>query len=332
MNLTNFVNDCRNIVWLSGYAKKAEDGSMLLYQSSNEATAIPISMPKHLRFPAPNVACEVKCHAFGYRDTVTGHSAIRLDALHIKRAAVTSTPRARTFLNALRDKASAASNPFAPREEVIEEVRHNLQLEAGAVEMLLADASRRIGNDGFQNRVVLSGFVGHKAFIPPADDGSGDLGAVQFMLRQTVDESHALVARVRGADARFSKELKTLHPLTVIGKVSVLATKDDAGAVIQRRVVLDTDRNNVGLATLNDFAGKSWPQWWRSAVEDHYKQRRALDEKSRVGAASAPANTPAQPTPVAAATATIKPEAALTTPATPSDIGQVVVADDDDAW
>lgn len=301
-----FVNECRNMVWLSGYARPQPDGTVLLYQSSNEATAIPMRPGKNVRFPAPHLACEVRCHAVGVRDPDTNVSEILLTAVSVKRASVTTVPKTRTLINAFRDRASAAANPFAPRDEVMQEIRDNLKFSQDAVDMLLnGSAAARPGFDGYVNRVLLSGFVGHKAFIAPRDDGTGDLGRVRFMLMQSADPSAALVVDVRGADSRFGKELRELHPLTVIGRTRVVVDRDAEGAITRRYVGVETERSTVGLATLTDFAAKAWPEWWRDAVSARLVQRRELSARNEAQVAAqrqAPPAAPVEVTPEAATT------------------------------
>lgn len=283
-----FINDCRNSVWLSGYARPQSDGTYLLYQSSNDATAIPLVCErKSLRFPASHIACEVRCHAVGLRNPETSVSEIRLVVDAVKRASVTAAPRGRTLMNALRAKDAAAANPFAPREEVVAEVKESLQFTQEAVEMLLSDASKRVGHDGYVNRVMVSGFVGHKAFIPPSDDGSGDLGCVRFLLMQSAEMDVALPVEVIGADSRFGKEIRALLPMLVIGRVRVVAQRDDEGNIASRKVTLATSRGDVGLATLSDFAAKAWPAWWREVTEAHFAQRRELSARNAAQQAAA---------------------------------------------
>lgn len=299
MNFTNFVNESRNVVWLSGYVRGGDENVILLYQSSNEDRAIPIHIASGIRRPRPNTPCEVKCHAFGYRDA-DGKNWVRLEALQVKRASVTATPRRLVALNALRPRSALAAadfTPFASLERIKEEVKESLKLDAAMVDSLLADASKRTSmRDGFQNKVILSGFIGHKAFIPPSDNGTGDLGYILFHLLQAADPERALSIRVTGADARFSKELKTLHPLSVIAEVRTHAEKDADGNITSRKVYLSTDRNNVGFATVNEFARRTWPEWWLRAVQAHYEQRRAQQaaagQPPRAAAPIAPAMTP----------------------------------------
>lgn len=299
-NFSNFVNECRNIVWLSGYARKQDDGTILLYQSANEATAFPIHVPAKLRLPSSNIVVEVKCHAYGRRNPESQRSELRLEAIQIKRAGITAAPRQRTFLNALRDRVSASANPFAAREEVISEIQANLKIERDVVTAILADADKRSGRDGFQNRAVLSGFVGHKAFVPPSDDGSGDLGHVAFTLIQHEDVNRAIPVRVKGADSRFGKELGKLRPTAVIARVSVSVQRDAEGAITERLLHLDATRADVGMAMLNDFAAKSWPEWWRNALVAHHNAQRqqiAQDQErnAKMQAISKQAAVPAAP-------------------------------------
>lgn len=293
MNNANFVAECRNLVLLSGYAKFAEDGTVLLAQSANDATEIPINMRAGLRLPPRGVACEIRCHVSGYRDEESGHSGIVLNAISVKRASITAVPQQRAMLNALRAPASAAAKPFTSREDIIREISESLQLQAKSVEDLLAGASRHRPKDGFLNRAVLSGFVGHKAYIPPADDGSGDLGSVQFTLMQQPSLTKALMVRVRGADSRFARVLNPkLRPINVIGRVVVRAERDDDGAIVKRHLVIEADRNGISQATMSDFERKAPPAWWGPA----YEIARSQYEAAKVAAAvTTLADAPAEP-------------------------------------
>lgn len=289
MNHTNFVNEARNVVWLSGYPKVIGGGELLLRQSANEDRAIPIHIGS-MRPPRQNTPCEIKCHAYGYRDAA-GRQWVRLEAIQIKRASVTATSRRVAALNALRPREALAApdySPFISFEKLRQEVRDSLKLDAEVVEKLLTDASKRATvRDGFQNKVILSGFIGHRAFIPPSDDGSGDLGHILFHLQQHADPERGIAVRINGADARFQRELKIMHPVNVIAEARVHVEKDDAGEVTARHVYLVSDRNNIGFATINDFAQKAWPDWWRLAVSAYYEQRRELAERSRQQASAA---------------------------------------------
>ena len=295
MNRSNWVNEARNFVWLSGYVRGGDENHVLLYQSSNEDRAIPIQVSTRLRRPRANTPCEIKCHAFGYRDDQGTHW-IRLEAIQIKRASVTSTPRRLVALNALRPKSALQSKDFTPfvsLEQLKAEVKQTMKIDEEFVDSLLADASKRTTmRDAFQNKAVLSGFIGHKAFIPPTDDGSGDLGHIRFNLMQQSELDRALQIRVMGADGRFSKELKTLHPVVVIATVRSQVVKDEEGNITDRKLYLATERAHVGYATVNDFAGKTFPAWWQAMVAAHYAERRKQADASRQANASHAAAPP----------------------------------------
>lgn len=302
MNRSNWVNESRNFVWLSGYVRGGDENHILLYQSSNEDRAIPIQVSTRIRRPRANTPCEIKCHAFGYRDE-EGRFWVRLEAIQIKRASVTSTPRRLVTLNALRPKAALQDKDFSPfvsLEQLKAEVRQNMAIDEEFVDSLLADATKRTTmRDAFQNKAVLSGFVGNKAYVPPADDGSGDLGHIRFSLMQQADLSRALQIRVMGADGRFSKELKTLWPVVVMATVRSEPVKDDEGNIVDRRVYLTTERAHVGYAQVNDFAGRTFPAWWQAMVSAHYAERRKQAEASKAAnGASAPAQPKAPQAPI----------------------------------
>lgn len=322
MNNSNFVNESRNVVWLSGYVRGGDETELLLYQSTNEDRAIPIRVSASTRRPRPNAPVEIKCHAFGYQDE-SGKNWVRLDAIQIKRASVTATPRRIAALNALRPRSALAASdytPFISVERVRAEVMESLKLDEQAVNSLLDDASKRTSvRDGFQNKAILSGFVGHKAYIGPQDDGTGDLGHVLLQLHQSAEVGKALHVRVQGADSRFGKELKVLHPVAVIGQIRVQATKDDEGNVTARRLYIATDRNSVGFATVNEFARKAFPTWWLSAVQSYYEQRREMIARTRdkmTAAAAAPVNDAA----VAPAAELADPPAELAAEAAPKGV------------
>lgn len=291
---TNFANGCRNAVWLSGYLRQgAAPGEMLLMQSNNPEQMLPIRIPKHMRMPSPNTVCEVKCRVRGYRDGTSGQSRVFLEAFMVKRAGITAVPRSRMLLNALRERNAAKDNPFASRAAIIEEVRRNLKLEEEAIQMLVKDAEKRVSHrDGFLNQVVISGFTGHKAYIPPADDGSGDLGAVHVNVLQTAVPSEAMIVRVRGADQRISKSLSPLAPLRIRGRISVIGTqKDDDGNVVSRELIIDASRDDIGAADLNDFTGRQLPEWWKQMAKELAAQRAA---QNPVAAKPAPVVVQAQ--------------------------------------
>lgn len=297
-NNSNFVNESRNAVWLSGYVRGGDANVIMLHQSSNEDRAIPIHVTGRQRLPRANTPVEIKCHATGYRGT-DGQCWVRLDAIQIKRASVTSAPRRLVALNALRGKTALSSDdfsPFASLEVLKKEIRENLRLEDQVVDSLLEDASKRTSQrDGFENKAILSGFVGVKAYMPPKDDGSHELGYIRVNLMQQADPERALHIRVNGADARYSKELKSLHPIAVIAQVRTHVVRDGEGNIAERHVYLATDRNNIGFATINDFSKKAFPAWWTPMVTAHYaERRRAAAQGSQPAAPQVTAPAPTQ--------------------------------------
>lgn len=297
MNLTNFVNESRNIVWISGYARGGDGNTILMYQSASEDRAIPVHVDAKMRRPRPNTPCEIKCHAMGYRDA-DGKQWVRLEAIQIKRASVSNVPRRLVIQNAMRPNAAVQRegwSPFDSIDKIRSEIRESLRLEDQVVNDLLNDSA---GNGprggGFVNKVILSGFVGHKAYMPPSDDGSGDLGHVLLHLRQHPDAQRALPIRIQGADSRFGKLLKSLHPLNIIGEVRVAVTKDSDGNIVMRHAYLAAEKNSVGQGSNTDFGRGSFPLWWADAVRDHYAQKRALLAEQQA-ASTQPA--PTQPSP-----------------------------------
>jgi len=306
MNHTNWVNESRNVVWLSGYAKGGDDTHILLYQSANEDRAIPVRVNGRQRRPRPNTPCEIKCHVHGYRDE-DGKFWVNLDAIQIKRASVTSTPRRLVALNALRPQEALAAkdySPFVSLERLKSEVKDSMRIDGDIVESLLQDASRRTSmHDSFQNKVILSGFVGMKGYVPPADDGSGDLGHVRVNVMQHTDQEIALQVRVLGADGRFSKEIKSFLPLVVMAQVRTDVVKNEQGEILERRVFLATERAHVGMANVNDFEHKRFPDWWVKKVNAHYAERQRQNEQRDDQHAAKPvaaAPTPAMEVAVAA--------------------------------
>lgn len=297
MNLTNFVNDCRNIVWVSGYAKGGEGNELLLYQSSNADRAIPIQVSPRVRRPRPNTPVEIKCHAFGTRDE-QGRQRMRLEAIQIKRAGVANAPSRIVMQNALRPASALeapGATPFDSLEKVKDEIRTGLRLEEQLVNDLLADSARRGGKSGgFVNKVFLSGFVRSKAYVPPSDDGSGDLGHVRLHLCQHPQAEKSLEVCIQGANSEFGKLLKLLAPLSIVGELRVAVVKDDAGNIIERRPYISTDKNNVGAGVISDFARDAFPGWWREAALAVNAEKRAAAEAAAATRAAVAA-TPAAP-------------------------------------
>ncbi|HGM5506779.1 TPA: hypothetical protein ACKPYM_000769 [Stenotrophomonas maltophilia] len=302
-NQINFVNESRNVVWLSGYAKAGDEGELLLYQSANEGRAIPIKLHAGLKRPRAHTPCEILCHAYGYRDEA-GKGWVRLEAVQIKRASVVSVPRNIVALNALRSQRPGSAdpyNPFVTLEQARAEIQENLRLDGATIDELLKTASKRAnGKDGFVNKAILSGCVGHKAYVPAADDGSGDLGHFGFQLMQSLDQLKAIPVRVTGVDSRFSQTLRKVLPINVVATVAVDAVRDEAQNIIDRRVYLTTDKNNVGYASANDFARKVFPAWWHQLAAAMAEQQMAQRKASEVGVGTSTRAVVAH-TPVAAA-------------------------------
>jgi len=284
----NFINGCRNVVWLSGYARRADDGTVLLAQSDNDARAIPIQIAPPLRCPPPNEAFEVKCHLYS-EHTEDGESRTWLEAYYLRRASVRAVPKTRALLNALRKRAAVSERPFASREDIIEELESQQALTREAVESLLPGQKSK-GRDQFLNRVMLAGFLGNRRFIPPAEGSWDDFGSLLFELRQSDDPMQALRIHIPNAGMKFGSVLgKPMWPLAVEARLRVGPLLSDAGEVLERRLVLETSMNQIGAATLSHFAEKQFPEWWKAWVNAH--------GKGGDGASTAPAAPPANNAP-----------------------------------
>jgi len=304
---SDFVNGCRNVVWLAGYARRADDGTVLLAQSDNNAKSIPIQMGPTLRCPPPNEAFEVKCHLHSER-TEDGDERTWLEAYFIRRASVRAVPNVHILLNGLRKRSAVAERPFASVEDVLAELEEYQSLSREAVKSLLP-SQRKQARDQFTNYVGLSGFLGHRRFIPPAEGSWDDFGSLLFELRQSEDAKQALRIHIPNAGTKFGKQLgRPFWPLAVSARLRVEPVVNEAGEVVDRKLLLETSPNQIGGATYSQFAGKQFPAWWKAQLNELNANGSKVDTASDASPRTPESTPQAGPEPEASA---LKPGAKL---------------------
>lgn len=292
----NYTNGARNIALLTGYARKLDDERILLMQSAGAAGHYVIQVRPGIRPIRPNIAYTVRCHVTASRDPETKQSRIALRAIGApQRASVSATPGRIAMLGALASGLAKDTqfDPFAGLEETREAVARGMAsrgFSAEAIEELLASADKAAGSgQRFANHVVLSGFVGHKAFLPD-EDGRG--GTLVFTVLQSADTDSAIPVHVRTTDPRLVKSLRPMQPVNVVGSIRNAlppGREDDAG----RHLILDVHQSDVGAAQAADFQDETFPTWWTDAVNAYAAMRRA-GSAPRANA-TPPADPPAAP-------------------------------------
>jgi len=264
---SDYINGCRNYVWLSGYARREEDGSVLLLQSGHEEKAIPIQMAPTLRCPPPSEAFEVKCHIHSER-AETGAPRVWLEAYFLKRASVSSVPKPRAVLNAMRRHRSISENPFASYEEVMTELEQQQGLSKESIDYLIPRDRKLPRRDGFLNRVLLTGALGHHRFIEPEPGSFDDFGALQFQLLQGEDPARALFILIPGAGRQIISHMgKRLCPLSLEAQLKIESVLAEDGRIQERRLSLETTVRQLGVAQRRHFAGQTFPVWYREALD-----------------------------------------------------------------
>jgi len=324
---SDYINGCRNYVWLSGYARREEDGSVLLLQSGNEEKAIPIQMAPHLRCPPPSEAFNIKCHVFSER-TEANDQRVWLEAYFIKRASASSVPKPRAVINALRKHSAISKNPFASYEEVIVELQEQQGVSKEAIDYLIPRDRKLPRGDGFLNRVLLTGALGHHRFIEPEQGSFDDFGALVFELLQGEDRARAHRILIPGAGRQVLNHMgKRLCPLSVEAQLKVEPILAEDGTVRERRLSLESSfrQGQIGIAQRRHFAGQTFPVWYREALDAQAEAQAQSQTQQR--SPSAPAAAPPDGTAHPVQTAGANAPSPGTTAAPPSGPGD----DDDDA-
>jgi len=275
---SGFVNGCRNIVLLAGYVRREEDGSLVLLQSANPAMAFPFELPNTIRRPPPNEAVEVRGRLYSERNE-EGERNVWLRAMQIRRASVSA--------------ADVTGNPFASREEVMAELQEQFDLDSPHIELLLTSGHIAPGRGGFLNRVVLSGFVGHKRFIEPAEGSWDDFGSLKFELHQSPESREAHIITLPGAGKMVGNDIgKRWRPIVVDARLKVSPVMNDEGAVIKRTLFLESHPRQIRQALRDrDFLKHDFPAWFWDIVRAQPAQATAASPEP------APAATPRTPVP-----------------------------------
>lgn len=281
---------------------------MLLMQSENAAQHLTIQIKADSRPLRPDIPYTVRCRVRGERDG--NHHNVILEAVEApRRASLSDAPKRLTMLNTLRNgvtggRAAADFSPFADLDGVRDEIAAKLAsdgMPADVVDEMLRPTQKGAGMQRFVNHVVLSGFVGHKAYYPAADGAPADHGYCLFVIHQHADPDRAIPVRVRGADSRFLKLLPVMHPVNVVAELRVDTQPDrDSGEPV-RLLTLEATRENVGGAVASDFEHDKFPHWWADAVKAHHANRLATlrDSRAAADAVAAGSAVAAQQGPVA---------------------------------
>jgi len=296
---SDYINGCRNYVWLSGYARREEDGSVLLLQSSNEEKAIPIQMAPHLRCPPPGVAFEVKCHVLSERTQANEHR-VWLEAYFIKRASVSSVPKPRAILNAMRKHRSISENPFASYEEVVAELQEQQGVSKASIDYLIPRDRKLPRRDGFLNRVLLTGALGHHRFIEPEQGSFDDFGALVFELLQGEDRARAHRILIPGAGRQVLNHMgKRLCPLSIEAQLKVEPILAEDGTVRERRLSLESAfrQGQIGIAQRRHFAGQTFPVWYREALDAQAQAQAQAQQRAPSDTVAPPPGTTGAPPP-----------------------------------
>lgn len=286
MDISGFVNDARNKCLFSGYPIGIHDGNLLLRQTQDLTKSIPIRVARNFVPPVPWRAIMVTAHLL-VTDGVPYFKYVH----HIS-ATIQSMPQKLFWLNSLRG-AGKDVDPFDSLEKVRADIRKAMQVDDQVIDSMLkqVEANSRF-RKAFTNKIVLSGFVGPKAFKPSEQEGGA--GYVHLLLQQYPELEAAIPIDITGVDATFGQRLRAHLPVTVFAKAQMA---NDAAGTPAIRIL--SDWKGVAQAPGSAFAGKKWPQWAIDALRKYHEDRIAgvPAQQPALPRAEPPAEPPVADTP-----------------------------------
>lgn len=293
----SYVNQARNVCWLSGVIKRIDATTVLICPSTDVTRGIQVNVRRGLVIPPDNSIVEASCHLYGTHAKDTNTRSIRIDAVYFKRASLAAMPArlaiSQTFMG--------RTNPLASVSEIKESMhkafaRQDLGDEVGDVSELVNAMVRETQKSRvqakFTNKVILTGFVGAKGVVQASDTEDAYL---YVQIHQFPDTERALPVRIYGSIGSFSQHMRTLFPVNLVGELAFV-DKPNAEGVLTRQFYVKVTKNEVGSATASDFENRQLPSWWIRAFANHRKQQEANAAASKAGQkpiAAAPVPAPA---------------------------------------
>lgn len=286
---SSFVNGARNVCWLSGVLKRIDDTTVLICPSSDITRGIQVTVRRGLVVPADNNIVEVLCHLHGTHSKDTNSRSLRVEAAYFKRATITALPKRLSMLQPFVDR----NNPLASLAELRANIEREMQRAhaevgqdkaEGVADMMIRDVSKDRSSAGWQNKVILTGFVGAKAMRQATDTEDAHL---YVQLHQHAETDRALPIRIYGSIASFGQHMKTLYPINIVGELDYSDTTNEEG-VVTRQLYVSIKKSDVGSASAADFENRQIPGWWLRAFAAHKKRQEEANAASR-GVVAAPA-------------------------------------------
>lgn len=278
---SRFVNQARNQVFLAGLYQKI-DGRHYIVQSRNMENAIPVEIKPELLPLIDRQPYQFAAHVRGHIDESTRKPNTSVDVFYVHRPALGSISSTLTAMGML-GKAGLAKietdKPLPSYSDLKQRMVEQFEITTDEAEYILGADK---GTTTCLNRVYLTGFVGHKAFVAPSLERDTE-GYVTFQLLQFPDLDRALPVRVMRANQAFGKMIRKGQPINIVASVAV-DRRDDGEGNVTTQVYLKTDRDSVSMALGNDFEHKTFPKWWRDLLTEHLTARANGDAGQEEGA------------------------------------------------
>lgn len=272
----SYVNQARNVCWLSGVIKRIDATTVLICASNDVTRGIQVNVRRGLVIPPDGSIVETSCHLYGTHAKDTNIRSLRIEAVYFKRASLAAMPPrlaiSQTFMG--------RENPLASVAEIKESMhkafaKADLGEEDGDVGELVNSIVRETQKTRvqakFTNKVILTGFVGAKAMIQATES---DDPYLYVQIHQFPDTERALPIRIYGSVGSFSQHMRTLFPVNLVGELA-FTDKANAEGVLTRQFYIKVTKNEVGSATASDFESRQLPSWWIRAFANHRKQQEA---------------------------------------------------------
>lgn len=294
--IQSFVNQARNVCWLSGVIKRIDSTTVLVCPSTDVTRGIHVNVRRGLVVPPDGSIVEVNCHLYGTHSKDTNTRSLRIEAVYFKRASLAAMPKKLALFQPFVSR----DNPLPAMAEVKESI-HKMLARADVGDDVgdlggLVDSMVREGQKGgrvqpkFVNKVIITGFVGAKAFRQASETEDAHL---YVQLHQFPDTERALPVKIYGNVSSLSQAMRPLFPVNLVGELAFTDTPNAEGVMVRNYYIKVARPNDVGSAQPSDFQNRNLPVWWVRAFAAH----KAKKEAERQAAGEGPREVKAKPVP-----------------------------------
>jgi hypothetical protein len=282
----SFVNQARNVCWLSGAIKRLDPTTVLICSSNDATRGYHVTVRRGLMVPPDGSIVEVNCHLYGTHNKDTNTRGLRVEAIYFKRASLGAMPKKLALFQPFVSR----DNPLPAMADVKQSIhrmmaRADVGDEVGNVDALVDSMVRESQKGGriqpkFTNKVIITGFVGAKAVRQASETEDAHLYA---QIHQFPDTERALPVKVYGNVSSLSQAMRTLFPVNMVGELAFTDTTGEGGIVTRSYYIKVAKPNDVGSAQPSDFQNRTLPVWWVKAFAAHQQKQEAAKAASGNG-------------------------------------------------